>query len=213
MAKRKLIPILVVLILVFIASQFNAFGSLTKLTGKLIETVKATITKVSRILVVKEKDTKEIIEKQPMKQKTVSIIPKENTSSQISNNLTNSTKEEKLENNDWEDEIFFYPFSSNLNDDFGQEPEYDDIDVEESDDWDSLLESLTIEIFSLSDEDYSEYFDVNGEEEIESLLSLDELSTLEEWFNIDKKAPKESEDSILESPELMDEFDYMLDSR
>lgn len=213
MAKRKLIPILVVLILVFIASQFNAFGSLTKLTGKLIETVKATITKVSRILVAKEKNTKEIIEKQPMKQKTVSIIPKENTSAQISNNLTNSTKEEKLENNDWEYEIFFYPFSSDLNDDFGQEPEYDDIDVEESDDWDSLLESLTIEIFSLSDEDYSEYFDVNGEEEIESLLSLDELSTLEEWFNIDKKVPKESEDSILESPELMDEFDYMLDSR
>ena len=212
MAKRKLIPILVVLILVFIASQFNAFGSLTKLTGKLIETVKATITKVSRILVAKEKNTKEIIEKQPMKQKTVSIIPKENTSAQISNNLTNSTKEEKLENNDWEYEIFFYPFSSDLNDDFGQEPEYDDIDVEESDDWDSLLESLTIEIFSLSDEDYSEYFDVNGEEEIESLLSLDELSTLEEWFNIDKKAPKESEDSILESPELMDEFDDMLNA-
>jgi len=212
MAKRKLIPILVVLILVFIASQFNAFGSLTKLTGKLIETVKATIRKVSRILVLKEKDTKEIIEKQPMKQKTVSIIPKENTSSQISNNLTNSTKEEKLENNDWEDEIFFYPFSNNLNDDFCQEAEYDDVDVEESDDWDSLLESLTIEIFSLSDEDYSEYFDVNGEEEIESLLSLDELSTLEEWFNIDKKVPKESEDSILESPELMDEFDDMLNA-
>ena len=212
MAKRKLIPILVVLILVFIASQFNAFGSLTKLTGKLIETVKATITKVSRILVAKEKNTKEIIEKQPMKQKTVSIIPKENTSSQISNNLTNSTKEEKLENNDWEDEIFFYPFSNNLNDDLCQEPEYDDVDVEESDDWDSLLESLTIEIFSLSDEDYSEYFDVNGEEEIESLLSLDELSTLEEWFNIDKKVPKESEDSILESPELMDEFDDMLNA-
>jgi len=210
MTKRKLIPILVVLILLFIASQFNAFGSLTKLTGKLIETVKAAITKVSSILAVKEKNKEEIVEIQSQKPKTIPIPQKKSTIAASPDNLMNPTKEKKLENGDWKDELLFYPFSDDINNDIYQEPEYDDIEIEVSDDWDTFLESLTIEIFSLSDEDYSEYFDANDEEEIESLISPDELSSLELWLNIDKKKSKETENSIGESPEFMDEFDDML---
>jgi Sec-independent protein translocase protein TatA len=213
MTKRKLIPILVVLILLFIASQFNAFGSLAKLTGKLIETVKATITKVSKMLIVKEKNKEEIVEIQPQKQKTIPTLQKKSTSVVSPDNLMNPTKEKKLENDDWEDEMLFYPFSDNINDDFYKKPGYDDVEIEAPDDWDAFLESLTIEIFSLSDEDYSEYSDANGEEDLDSLLSSDELlSGLELWLNIDKKKSKETEDSIWESP-LMDEFDEVMSDK
>ena len=210
--KRKLIPILVVLILLFIASQFNAFGSLTKLTGKLIVTIKATITKVSSMLVVKEKNKEEIVEIQPQKPKTIPIQEEKNTSAAISDNLMNPTKEKELNNDDWEDEMLFYPFSEDINDDFYQEPECDAVENEASDDWDASLESLTIEIFSLSDEDYPEYFDTSDEEGIDSFFSSDELSNLESWLEIDKKTSKEAEDSIWESPELMDELDDMLNA-
>lgn len=208
MTKRKLIPILVVLILLFIASQFNAFGSLAKLTGKLIVTIKATITKVSKMLVVKEKNKEELVEIQPQKRTNVSLLPKESTSALIPDNLMNPIREKKLKNGDWEDEMLFYPFSDNINDNLYKKTEYDDVEIEASDDWDTFLEYLTIEIFSLSDEDYSEY-----EEEIDTLISPDELSSLELWLNIDKKTSKETEDSISESPELMDEFDDMLNEK
>jgi hypothetical protein len=213
MTKRKLIPILVFFILLFIASQFNAFGSIARLTGKIIVTIKAAITKVSSMLVVKEENKEEIVEIQPQKQKTIPTLQKKSTSAASPDNLMNPTKEKKLKNGDWEDEMLFYPFSDNINDDFYKKPEYDDVEIESSDDWDAFLESLTIEIFSLSDEDYSEYSDANGEEELDSLLSSDELSSLELWLNIDKKKSKETEDSIGESPELMDEFDDMLNAR
>ena len=209
MAKRKIIPILVVLILIFIASQFNAFGNLAKLTGKLIEAVKATITKVNKILVVKEKDAEKTIEVKREKQTTVSIPQKGSIITPIPENLTNSIRDKKPENDDWEDEMLFYPFSDDINDNFYQEPEYDNVEVEESNDWDNLLESLTIEIFSLSNEDYLEYFDANDEEGIDSLFSPDELSSLEQWLNIDKKSLEESENSIWELPELMDDFNYL----
>lgn len=210
MSKRKLVLILVFFILVSIASQFNAFGSLTKLTGKLIETVKMTITKVGKILMVKEKDTEEVVEIQLQKQTTISRLQKKSTSATNPDNFMSPIRKKKLENDDWEYEMPFYPFSDNINDDFYKKPEHDDVEIEASDDWDTFLESLTIEIFSLSDEDYSEYFDANDEEEIESLISPDELSSLELWLNIDKKKSKETEDSIGESPEFMDEFDDML---
>lgn len=214
MAKRKLIPILVVLILVFIASQFNAFGSLAKLTGKFIGVVKTTIKRVSRILVVvKEQNTEEVVEVKPQNPKTVSMPEKVKKNAPILEEPMNSIGEEKLENDDWEDETPFYNFSDDADDGFypEQEPQREDADVEVSDDWDSLLQSLTIEIFS--DEGYySEYPDETDEEYIESLFSPDELSGLELWLNIDKKASEEIEDSIWELPELMDEFDYMPNS-
>ncbi|MBM3235650.1 hypothetical protein FJZ31_05065 [Candidatus Poribacteria bacterium] len=210
MSKRKLVFILVFFVLVSIASQFNALGSIAKLTGKLIVTIKATITKVSSMLVVKEKNKEAIVEIQPQKQKTIPIPQKKSTSEANPGNLMNPTKEKKLENGDWKDELFLYPFSDNINDNLDKTSEYDDVEIESPDDWDTFLESLTIEIFSLSDEDYSEYFAANDEEEIESLISPDELSSLELWLNIDKKKARETEDSIGESPEFMDEFDDML---
>ncbi|HIE26807.1 TPA: hypothetical protein EYP66_05935 [Candidatus Poribacteria bacterium] len=207
MAKRKIIPIVVVLIVAFIAGQFNAFGSLAKLTGKIVVTVKATIKRISRILVVKEKDTEEVVEIKAQKAKTVSTPAKVEENAPIPEQLMNSMREKRLENDDWEDGTLLYNFPDDTNDDFYQEPEYDDVDVEPSDDWDSLLESLTIEIFS--DEGYSEYLDANDEDGIESLFSSDELSGLELWLNIDKKTSEEIEDSIWELPEL---FDYIPNS-
>jgi len=162
MAKRKIIPIVVVLIVAFIAGQFNAFGSLAKLTGKIVVTVKATIKRISRILVVKEKDTEEVVEIKAQKAKTVSTPAKVEENAPIPEQLMNSMREKRLENDDWEDGTLLYNFLDDTNDDFYQEPEYDDVDVEPSDDWDSLLESLTIEIFS--DEGYSEYLDANDED-------------------------------------------------
>ena len=211
MAKRKLIPILVVLILVFIASQFNAFGSLAKLTSKLVVTVKATIKRVSKILVVKEQNTEEVVEIKTPKPKTVSRPAKVNINAPIPEKLMNPIREKKLENDDWEDGTLFYNFPDDTDDGFYPEPEpqHEDVDVEASDDWDSLLESLTIEIFS--DED-AEYLDETDEDDIESLFSSDELSGLELWLNIDKKTSEEIEDSIWELPELMDKFDYITNS-
>jgi len=210
MTKRKLIPVLFILILVFIASQFNAFGSLTKLTDRLIVSIKNTIAKVSRILVAEEKNTAEIVEKKTDKQPTVSITPEQTTTAPTIEKITDAIKERELENDDWKDEILDL-FSYDLNDDLYQEPEYDNEEVEESDDWDALVESLTIEIFSLSGEDYSEYFDLNDREEIKS-LSNDELSALEQWLNIDKEKLEEMENSIDEFNELMDEFNHIPNS-
>jgi hypothetical protein len=210
MTKSKLIPILVVLILVFIASQFNAFGSLANLTGKIIFTIKNTIINVSKIFVVeKDQNTTKVAEIKSEEQPSVPAMPEKTTSAPIVENMKNSVKEKKLENDDWEYGINFENFFYDTNDDFYQEPEYDYEKVEETDDWDALLESLRIEIFSLSGEDYAEYLDLNDKEEIESLPSTDELPTLEEWLDIDEEKLKEMEDSIDEFTEMMDEFYYI----
>ena len=70
----------------------------------------------------------------------------------------------------------------------------------------SFLYSLTIEIFPLSTDDFSAADLGVTDEEMELLLPL-ETSWLEFLLDTDKQTSEEINESLLKSPELMDEPD------
>ncbi len=212
MSTRKLIAILLIFISISIAHQFHAFGKLNALTDKIFKTIKVTATKMSRIL-VREKETEELILEQPSKQTVVSKSQEESVHAPTSDNVIRSMRKEKLENDNWEYEIetFPYIFSEYIDNELFQELADDDVKVETSDDWDSFLYSLTIEIFPLSDDEFSdEYLDVN-DEKMELHLPSEETSWLDPLLDEDKQTSGETNESPFESPELTDELNGNLE--
>lgn len=206
MRTRKLIAILLIFMLISIAHQFHAFGKFSVLTGKLFNAVKLTATKVSKIL-VKEKEAKEVVLEQPANQTVVSKSQIEHSHSLTSDNAIRSMRKEKLENSDWEYEVetFPYMFSEDISDEFQELKDYD-ADIETPDDLESFLYSLTIEIFPLSTDEFSDEDLGVTDEEMELLLPL-ETSWLEFLLDTDKQTSEETNDSLFDPPELMDEPD------
>ena len=191
--------------LISIANQFHAFGKFSVLTGKLFNAVKLTATKVSKIL-VKEQEAKEVIP-DPLVKQTMPTPKEEALHTSTSDNAIRSIRKEKLENSDWEYEVetFPYMFSEDISDEFQELKDYD-ADIKTPDDLESFLYSLTIEIFPLSTDEFSDEDLSVIDEEMELLLPL-ETSWLEFLLDTDKQVPEKTNESLFESPELMDESD------